>query len=417
MNILFVADILDADWGSACIVNQNFIHACRGHKMSLVCSTVYDHSFGNNFFEELVLVEEKYFKGEESLLYEKMRLKKLYKFLSGFGPRHYKLRRAFKKAVAGVIATQKPDLVYVLGTGIDGPHYYAVMNVCGSIPWAVNIHDPYPVALYPPPYFYKWTREQLQQQQMFQRLISAATFLTFPSLLLQQLMEKHYKHVREKSYVIPHLPHRSMVKYQVETAATVANTVTCTMLHAGALHGVRNPAALINAFQKLRGELSIHPRLVFTGARYGDSDAQRAAWAEEQIIINQKRVTYLESLQEIKAADVLVILEGDNPESPFLPGKVPDYVYANKPVLLLTGAKSEIMRIFGSNYPYTASPADEAAIEKALRMLLSDIANHKAVLPGGELLAYFDAQRNTATKAFFAAATQAIQKNAPASGK
>jgi hypothetical protein len=61
---------------------------------------------------------------------------------------------------------------------------------------------------------------------------------------------------------------------------------------------------------------------------------------------------------------VNIILESKSEISPFLPGKFPHCVSANRPILLLSPYYSETKRLLGANYPYWAEADDELKLHE-----------------------------------------------------
>jgi len=70
-----------------------------------------------------------------------------------------------------------------------------------------------------------------------------------------------------------------------------------------------------------------------------------------------------------KQVSVNIILEADAEVSPFLPGKFPHCVLANKPILHLGPEKSETRRLLGDNYPYISEITDVQKISKLIETL------------------------------------------------
>jgi hypothetical protein len=66
------------------------------------------------------------------------------------------------------------------------------------------------------------------------------------------------------------------------------------------------------------------------------------------------------ALQE--QVSVNIILESKSEISPFLPGKFPHCVVANRPLLVLSPYYSETRRLLGSDYPYWSEADDENKI-------------------------------------------------------
>jgi hypothetical protein len=87
---------------------------------------------------------------------------------------------------------------------------------------------------------------------------------------------------------------------------------------------------------------------------------------------------YSQSLKELANADVLVVIDADFEESPFLPGKIFDYstirlfdyLLFDKPMLALTPAGSATARFMRQlGYP-SAAPNDIEAIKKILTTMV-----------------------------------------------
>ena len=79
------------------------------------------------------------------------------------------------------------------------------------------------------------------------------------------------------------------------------------------------------------------------------------------LLINQ-RLPRNEIMGIISEADVLLIIEAASNESPFMPGKIADYIGLNKTILALSPEGSETRRILGKDYPYQCEPDDENSI-------------------------------------------------------
>ena len=76
------------------------------------------------------------------------------------------------------------------------------------------------------------------------------------------------------------------------------------------------------------------------------------------------------SVQKMQKSTALnVILEAKSEISPFLPGKFPHCVEANKPILLLGPKLSESKRLLGEDYPYWTEIDNEDKIAQILEIL------------------------------------------------
>ena len=69
------------------------------------------------------------------------------------------------------------------------------------------------------------------------------------------------------------------------------------------------------------------------------------------------------------SATGLIVLEAIANFSPFMPGKISDYIMANKPIIALTPINSEVTRLLGEDYPYRAAVNEQDAILSILNQL------------------------------------------------
>jgi len=92
------------------------------------------------------------------------------------------------------------------------------------------------------------------------------------------------------------------------------------------------------------------------------------------------RLSYKRSLELTKEADVSLIIEADSNISPFMPGKLADLIFLEKPILALTPKKSETLRILGEYYPFSARVNDDEEIFIKLLKLWNLWKGQKLVL-------------------------------------
>ena len=87
-------------------------------------------------------------------------------------------------------------------------------------------------------------------------------------------------------------------------------------------------------------------------------------------------------------AAVNVILEAKSEISPFLPGKFPHCVAADKPIFSLSPYYSEVRRLLGEDYPYCCEADDKANILEFLEISYSNWKSGKGTLNRPDLEAY-----------------------------
>lgn len=253
-----------------------------------------------------------------------------------------------------------PDLIFTLSKGGSfRPHHALLKMPEFHSKWVAYIHDPYPMHLYPRPF--NWVEAGYYQKRKFIKEISEkAAYSVFPSKLLMEWMGSYFPNFQNTGFVIPH----QLFPFEVSEREVPEyfDPNEFNILHAGTLLGPRNPKTLVLAFEKFLKkfpEARLHSKLFFLG-----NNTEFFAWLLERkcdfgrMYISKGYVSFDEVFKLQQLASVNVILEAKSEISPFLPGKFPHCVIANKPILLLGPAFSESRRLLGDKYPYWAEIDD-----------------------------------------------------------
>ncbi len=270
-------------------------------------------------------------------------------------------------SIAAAIKEQKdfqPDLVLTLSKGASFRSHHALLQVPElHSKWMAYVHDPYPFHFYPRPY--NWIQPGYAQKEKFFRLVSEkAKFSAFPSQLLKEWMGSYFENFLNTGIVIPH---------QIEKISTKGISLPdyfdnskFTLLHAGNLMKQRSPVALIKAYQKL---LSEYPQavedtqlLLLGPASYYEKSLNNFKNEIPSLVVENRNVPFLEVLALQEQVSVNIILESKSEISPFLPGKFPHCIAANRPVFVLSPYYSETRRLLGNDYPYWSEADDESKI-------------------------------------------------------
>jgi hypothetical protein len=101
------------------------------------------------------------------------------------------------------------------------------------------------------------------------------------------------------------------------------------------------------------------------------TDAARSL--PNEMLIHDEPVSYLRSLQLMRSADALVLIEPDVPFHLFVPSKLVDYVGADRPILAIAppGASQQLLDHLKVDY---CRPGDAIAITNMLETLLDDLS-------------------------------------------
>lgn len=264
-----------------------------------------------------------------------------------------------------------PDLIITLSKGISFRAHRAMLRLpeLHSV-WLSYIHDPYPYHFYPRP-FNKVEGGYKYKEKLMKDIVEKSRILVFPSLLLKEWMQSYFPLIENKSYIFPH---------QIKTEENLPELPDFfkknefSLLHAGNLLEQRNPKFLIEgflSFLKNNPEASLHSKLYFVGNYSRHMSFIKDFMNNPNIIIKDyieyNRVQALE-----KEAAVNIILEAVSEISPFLPGKFPNCVKVDKPILVLGPYYSEVKRLLGSDYPYWSEANDVLKIERKITELYNE---------------------------------------------
>ncbi|WNH09634.1 hypothetical protein [Thalassobellus suaedae] len=225
------------------------------------------------------------------------------------------------------------------------------------------MHDPYPFVCYPPPY--DWKDPGHKQKQVFFKSVSEhAKFSGFPSMLLKDWMGGYFPNFIKTGIIIPHQSfEEELISIEKPNYFDAAKF---NLLHAGNLMKQRNPEGLIKGYKLFlenNPEAKENSQLLLLGnADYHKEVINKYTVDLPQLYVQLTSVPFSEVYWLQNQVSVNIILEANSEISPFLPGKFPHCVAANKPILLLGPKHSETKRLLGAHYEYWAEVDNVKAI-------------------------------------------------------
>lgn len=270
-------------------------------------------------------------------------------------------------SIASCVRKQKdfnPDLVLTLSKGASFRPHYALLKLPElHDKWMAYVHDPFPFHYYPRPF--NWIQPGYAQKEKFFRAVSQkAKYSAFPSQLLKEWMGSYFKDFLKTGVVIPH--QISDVNTANVTLPSFFDASKFSLLHAGNLLEQRNPFPLINAYRKFlefNPEAKNDSQLLFVGpAQFHEHELKLLQNEIPTLVAACRNFPFIEILALQEQVSVNIILESKSEISPFLPGKFPHCISANRPILLLSPYYSETKRLLGSDYPYWTEADDESKL-------------------------------------------------------
>lgn len=250
----------------------------------------------------------------------------------------------------------QPDIVLTLSKGASFRTHHALLKIPEyHSKWMAYIHDPYPFHYYPRPY--NWVEPGYEIKEFFFKEVSEkARYSAFPSLLLKEWMGSYFPEFLRTGIVIPH--QNAKMDFTNQVFPDYFDVSKFNLLHAGSLMKQRSPEGLIEGFKLflhknpdakkesillLLGPASDHVKMV---------EDNKVNCPEIYFFNGNVPFSTVYHLQQ--NVSVNIILESKSEISPFLPGKFPHCVEANRAILSLAPYYSEMRRLLGNDYPYWA---------------------------------------------------------------
>lgn len=405
MNILVVVESLRINETSSGIVSSTFLTALsKDDELNITC--LYDKAFDYEltWLEniELIQLHKRPYK-QNSLINKIPKFRAISTYLTGIHPKDRHKILDWESGIKELLSQNQYDLIITLGSGSEFLPHHAMLGVKTATLWLANFHDPFPMSVYPEPYRKKRDIIQKKQELNTKRIIKRANFVSFPSILLKDLMQKHYGFPDTKSIILPH------VGIHIENLPDSRNDTKVSLeegkfnlLHAGTLLGPRKVDNLLQAFSRfIQSDKNKQEKSVLTilgKVAKENFSSLETKLPNDNLRIITDRVSYKRSIELNKQADVSVIVEANTEFSPFMPGKLADLLFLEKPILLLSPKKSEVLRILGNQYEYYSESANEDRILKTLDKLWDSWIKNDLVLSNKKELKEYISGENLVRK-------------------
>lgn len=377
MRILILCESIDIDDSSATKGRVALIKNLKqcGYKLK-----VYHYTRKNIFLEDIECIAIKEQKANIYYILSKLQIfiRRIFKInISTYFEKKFGFSFSFFNDVNSIVNTLEkeadfnPDWVLTLSKAASFRTHKALLKLPKwHSKWLAYIHDPYPMHFYPRPY--NWVAPGYYQQQEFFRAVSKkAAHSVFPSKLLMDWMGSYYPDFLERGIVIPHQITESLEI--IKNTPDYFKKNKFTILHAGSLMKPRSPKGLIEGFQKFLEnniDAKANAQLLILGKKEYFENYLNAKKNELiQLYLSSGYVAFNEVQYIQNHASVNVILEAKSEISPFLPGKFPHCIKANKPILYLGPKQSETLRLLGKDYPFSSEIDDTDNIAKHIEQL------------------------------------------------
>lgn len=274
------------------------------------------------------------------------------------------------------------DLVICYSLGNQFVVHEAISKLNFKVPIASYLHDPFPFSRYPEPYKSSVSFPKLER--ITDRFIEKSDFLISPSAKLLDHYSLYHNIENKIKYVIPHLWVDKEIKDNPAIIARFIQKGKVNIAHTGSLLGPRDLTFFYNALLKFKAEFPSEARFLNINLIGGAASNHKMILAKlktlECVTVEENRMNYLDVLGILKNSDVLLLVEAVAETSPFMPGKLADYIGINKLIWHLGPVDSESIRILGADNCIQTNLDDEDAIFKTFLKLTRNLENNKKAL-------------------------------------
>ena len=186
----------------------------------------------------------------------------------------------------------------------------------------------------------------------------------------------NYEQLKKKSIIYPltYIPDWQMYKELLNTKR-VSNKVK-QAVHLGRLYGLRRIDSFLEALKELNEEIDhLEDKIVFH--QYSEIQAPDVKKIEEygleKVFVLHDKVSYKESVEKMKEADILVLFDtlmSQEKVQPYLPSKIVEYLMLKKPILGICDKNSPSYRIL-NEYGFDTVGSDKETIKKNIIKIMN----------------------------------------------
>ena len=298
--------------------------------------------------------------------------------LFGFSFTFFNDAKSFKRAIKSIDVSAYDKVLTLSYASSFRPHKAILGLPKWHAKWWAYIHDPYPMHSYPRPY--DWVEPgHKYKRKFFLTIAERASKMVYPSKLLAYWMQSYYPNQKGKEVIIPHQV--SSLTINKKNLPEFFNPTKFNILHAGNMMSARNPKELIKAFQLFLEECpeakEVSSLLFIGNSSVFDNFIKDQQKQTPQLFLSKESMPYSKVLTMQHYVAVNVILEAKGTISPFLPGKFPHCVQADKPILLLGPYYSESKRLLGNDYKFCSEIDDINKIKDCIKELFKNWKHYK----------------------------------------
>lgn len=217
--------------------------------------------------------------------------------------------------------------------------------------WISYYSDPLPVYIYPEPYFpihfyfpiksyLKLRLKYWYQTYKIKKAFDTADRIILPSRKTLLYLENFYnKQLENKTEIIPHIGGNFQDNREIASRESLGKS----LVYFGSLFNrLSKPLVESIKFAKQRFNNDFQGLIIFSNRNNDRLNDKIHELNAEDVITIRGPVSYKESLILMRQSAVLLLVEADMKESPFMPSKYFDYLFSNRPILAVSPLENSL---------------------------------------------------------------------------
>lgn len=263
----------------------------------------------------------------------------------------------------------KYDHIFIRSAGLDHETILGTVGLPILKKAIVNFHDPYPLFWYAGSTNALTNLELFKLKKMYGVVSQAKTCMSSASLMSEDLQSLYGN--RKKFYNLPHQYCESVFDLS-DVSTVLKKNKRITISYHGAIQFGRNADILLDAYQELVNSNFLYKENTEFVLRLNGQQNKRLRekYSQNGNILILDTSNFSNSCNEqMKEADINIILENGPLYCNILVGKAPFLATIKKPILSISPERSEMRRIIKDG-KYIASCTDKEEIKQKLEFLI-----------------------------------------------
>lgn len=279
---------------------------------------------------------------------------------------------------------QKYDHIFIRSSGLGHETILGAKDLPILRKAIVNFHDPYPLFWYPGSTNSLTNLELFNLKEMCEVVTQAKTCMSSASLMSQDMQFLYG--CRKKFHTLPHQYDESV--FDLPNVGTILKKTKKIMIsYHGAIMFGRDIDTLLDAYKELVESNALYKENTEFFLRLKGFDNRRLAtkYAQTANIVIKDMLNFSNSCNEqLKEADINIILENGPLYSNILVGKAPFLASIKKPVLSISPIRSELRKII-KDEKFIATFDDIKEIKQKLeRLIVNRMKSEDEICPFGD---------------------------------